>query len=256
MTLPAPAVELLQDVDSLAERREHHPWGAVTGDSRYPQVHEANRALVFLPHPVTAAEVLDALRRMRDSVGAAFEQAEILDLAGRGDLRDAMQREIGPPQRFLFMQWVQRPLPEAVAPGVSISAVEPDWQMWRFLKQAANPAIPEPALDQIARRLTTVMAEPRRRFFLAQRDGAVAGGASVHLSATACLIDDVVTVAEHRRSGIASMVIAHALGAAADRGRRNVFLFTAEGGPARRLYERLGFTTIAVSEQFHRDLPG
>jgi ribosomal protein S18 acetylase RimI-like enzyme len=64
------------------------------------------------------------------------------------------------------------------------------------------------------------------------------------------LIEDVYTTPALRRSGLGRAVVAAALAAARADGATFVHLNTDADGPARRFYERLGFTELGLLYRF------
>jgi predicted GNAT family acetyltransferase len=69
-------------------------------------------------------------------------------------------------------------------------------------------------------------------------------------------LDGVVTNAKDRRRGVATSTVAAAIRSSLGSGDEVVHLLADASGTARRLYERLGFRTVATVEAFTRPLAG
>jgi GNAT superfamily N-acetyltransferase len=66
------------------------------------------------------------------------------------------------------------------------------------------------------------------------------------------MVEDVYTTVARRREGLASALVRTAVATAYADGAELVFLPTAAGGPAQRLYASLGFEDIAHTSMFFR----
>jgi GNAT superfamily N-acetyltransferase len=93
-----------------------------------------------------------------------------------------------------------------------------------------------------------LMVAGRCRVWVAYVQGIPASRVSVmHDRAGLAIVEDVVTHPLHRGRGLASAIVVHALGQhLAARPADTVVIRAEASGPARRIYERLGFTTVAT----------
>jgi ribosomal protein S18 acetylase RimI-like enzyme len=246
----------LRACDSLGELCDEHAWGTVTGDTRFPDVHDANRALVVGDLMPSLTDVMTALTLMRTRTGVSFEQLEVVDVDAHATLHDELTAEFGPGQRFVVMRAEQEPsLDERYASFAVHESPAPDEPFWLKVKRAAlhGVAIPEGVIDQITRRDLVVHFAHGRRLFVARRDATLAAVASVHAFGAAALVDDVATLPEQRRRGAATAAVRALVEDARKQQQSEIFLFAAEHSDAQRVYERLGFRVIAVAAQFHRE---
>ena len=252
--------EFLCRLEALGERCVRFRWGVVTADSRFPDVHDANHALVLGENTPKSEEVLEALRDVHAHLRTAFEQVEVVDVQTHASLCDALQRHFGEPRGFALM------LADAesrVQPSAEVVELPPpDEPAWLALRRAAHEEtvsgrahtalIPDDVLRQLARRTLVVFFPAGRRLFAVTQAGRSVSAATMQCIADVGLIDDVVTTPECRRRGYATAVVSAALNTALGAGARHVILFTDERGAARQMYERIGFTEIARSAQFHK----
>ncbi len=233
---------------NLATRRTR--WGLVATDVRFPQIYDANKACVLETVPdLTLAEIRAELHPAIDEAGIAFEHIEVMDLADRCPALDELEAtdsrdrpEVRAPDAVMVYQGDGLPRPAA---GVVVQElVEPDEAFWRVYGESRGEfgaPMGEEVVDQLVRRDRDVVAPNGLRFFVATIGGSVAGFTTLISLAGAGYVDNVVTLPEHRRRGVASATIADAVRASVARGDRPVFLLATEGSDAQRLYERLGF---------------
>lgn len=258
MTLSTHISAAVRACDLLGELADQHAWGVVTGDTRFPDVHDANRALVVGDLTPSLTDVMTALTSMRARTGVSFEQLEVVDVAVHASLHDELTAEFGPGQRFVVMRAEHEPSLDDRYGSFSIhDSPAPDEGFWLDVKRAAlhGVAIPESVVRQIARRdLVTHFPHGRRLFVARDGEAALAAVATVHAFGAAALVDDVATLPHQRRRGAATAAVRGLVKDARNRQpSAELFLFAAENGDARRVYERLGFRVNAVSAQFHRE---
>jgi GNAT superfamily N-acetyltransferase len=256
VTVSAHISAALRAGDSLGELCDEHAWGTVAGDPRYPDVHDANRALVVGDVTPSLDDVMTALTSVRARSGCSFEQLEVVDVDAHATLYDELTVEFGPGQRFAVMRAEQEPsLDDRYLSFAVHESPPPDEAFWLEVKRAAlhGVAIPEGVIRQITRRALDVHFSRGRRLFVARLDATVAAVASVHAFGAAALVDDVATLPEQRRRGAATAAVHALVEDAREQQQNELFLFAAEHGDGQRVYERLGFRVIAVSAQFHRE---
>jgi ribosomal protein S18 acetylase RimI-like enzyme len=246
----------LRVCDSLGELCQEYAWGSVAGDTRFPDVHDANRALVVGVLTPPLSDVMAAVSAMRTRTGVSFEQVEVVDIVAHATLHEEMTAEFGRGQRFVVMRAEQAPsLDDRYASFSVEESPAPDEDFWLEIKRAAlhGVTIPEAVVRQLTQRDLIVHFHHGRRLFVARSDGSVAAVAAMHTFGSAALVDDVATLPQQRRRGAATAAVRGLMEEAQNRQASELFLFAAEHGDAQRIYERLGFRVIAVSAQFHRD---
>jgi ribosomal protein S18 acetylase RimI-like enzyme len=256
VTVSAYISAALRACDSLGELCQEYAWGTVAGDTRFPDVHDANRALVVGDLTPSLGDVMASVTALRARTGVSFEQVEIVDIVAHATLHDEMTAEFGPGQRFVVMRAEQAPSLDDRYASVSVEeSPAPDEDFWLAIKRAAlhGVTIPDAVVRQLTQRDLIVHFPRGRRLFVARRDGSAAAVAAVHAFGPAALVDDVATLPQQRRRGAATAAMRGLMEDARNRQASELFLFAAEHGDAQRIYERLGFRVIAVSAQFHRD---
>jgi ribosomal protein S18 acetylase RimI-like enzyme len=240
----------------LGQRTRVTPWGVVQTDARFPLVWEANQACIMEAQPdVTLDEIRATLHAALRAVGASAEHLEFWETSVESPaLREA--RASG--ERFDpdVVMMLER-LPNHVPPvPVTVQEVtRPDLPFWPWyresLKEFGTP-LSDPVLDQMVARVQEVFVPAGMRWFVGLGEGQRAGCASVISLGRVAYLDQVVTMPEYRRRGVAGAVVTAAVRAGLRSGNRAVFLLTEEGGAPQRLYERLGFRTVARIESFTR----
>ena len=110
-------------------------------------------------------------------------------------------------------------------------------------------------VDQLVARDWEVFVPAGLRFFAGVIDGEIAGFTSLIPSGETAYVDNVVTLPEYRRRGVASSTVTRALAEAESQGTVDGVLLAEENGDPQRLYERLGFKVISRAMGFTRTLP-
>jgi GNAT superfamily N-acetyltransferase len=256
MPLPDVLVDFLVAWESLTPQCTRYPWGTVVADDRYPDVFDANRAMVVggvTPSMDAVISALDASRRRSD---ARYQQIELVDVEAHAPLYTEVLSWMGPAERFAVMVAGEACVATAQDGGATVvERRPPDETAWLDAKRSVvedDSEIPEVALRQMIRRDVAVFFPAGRRLFEVRRDGETAGMATLLSLRRVGLVDDVATAPRHRRLGIAAALIGRIVGESRAAGDVALMLFTAEQGNARRVYERLGFSVVAASAQFHR----
>ena len=106
--------------------------------------------------------------------------------------------------------------------------------------------------DQWARAMIDRLDEPRFEFFLGRIDRRPAGVAGVASLGQMGVIDGVYTAPAYRRRGLCATLMAHTLEHCQRALFEHVILETIPGSDAARLYERMGFRSVATIVGYHR----
>lgn len=252
------------------------PWGAVVSDARFPKIYDANHANILEPGPsVTLADVREPLRRRVRELRLTYEHVEVADLDAPCPATDelvAMHR--GPLQPDVVMVY-EGPLAHAArgargeggAVGlddgeVRVRPAGPDDPWFTEFQQACflayaegQEGIPTLVVDedvarQLAERGRIVEIPAGQRFFVGMVDEEPAGTTALVSLEGVGYLDNVVTLTRHRRHGVATATVTAAVRASLAHGDTTTFLLTDENGPARSLYERLGFRVVGRSTAF------
>ena len=96
----------------------------------------------------------------------------------------------------------------------------------------------------------TVLDSPNIRLYLAYVNGEPAGSTVLYSQFDVGYIDLVGTLPDHRRKGVASALVAHAVADSQSVGNRWTALEVAGDSPAQRIYERLGFRPVYDRPRF------
>lgn len=107
---------------------------------------------------------------------------------------------------------------------------------------------------QLSRARASLRAVARGRGFVGEIDGRLAAHATLFSDGATAQIEDVATLETHRRRGLARAVCSAAIGAALAAGHDLVFLVADVDGPARELYEKLGFDPVGSRWAFTRQV--
>jgi ribosomal protein S18 acetylase RimI-like enzyme len=134
----------------------------------------------------------------------------------------------------------ERPSPHAVA----VARTDRDRAAWAAV-------VEEEADADTRRRLhclyATELADPRVTAYLARVDGRPAGRCALFSADGLGRVEGVRTLVAHRGRGLAAAVVRRAVGDSLARGNGLTYIYAEPHGAAQRLYDRLGFRTVARS---------
>jgi GNAT superfamily N-acetyltransferase len=105
---------------------------------------------------------------------------------------------------------------------------------------------------QLASRDALIAAATDVRSFAVLVDGTIAARCQLYGTGAAMQVENVYTDPAYRLRGLAAALVAHAAREARLAGAEIVFLRTDAGGPAQRLYRRLGFLDASLIPRFHQ----
>ena len=168
-----------------------------------------------------------------------------------------MKRPPAPPSRAAGGAGAaRRPGPAGPGPEVSLrpaTAEDAEFLFQVYASSRAEELAPVPWSDaekevflrqQFAAQATHYQGYyPRPEFLVVLRAGQPAGRLYLHRTADALAIMDIALLPEHRGAGIGSRLLAD-LVAEADAAGKLMRLHVEHDNPARRLYDRLGFTVV------------
>jgi len=258
MPIPDAIRAFWYETEALGETFVRTPWGVVVSDSRYPLIYDANHAGVFEDVPdVTLAEIRSELEPRLRAVHATHEHIEFIDATRPTQaLRDLVREGVQPAEDVLML--FEGPAGDPVTDARVQEVAEPDGAFWDFYRRSRGEfgeTFSPDVVDQMVARDREVYAPAGLRIFAGYRGDEIAGFTSLMPLAGSAYIDNVVTLTEHRRRGVASATVTAAVAAARQEGARAVFLFAQEGGAPSRLYQRLGFRVLTRAMGFTRPLP-
>jgi len=236
-------------------------------DPRYPSVHEANHASVLhAALDLTVGDIRSELLPALGRVGAMDEHIEFMDaddespalrelLASPGE-HDPDVLMVYEADRSAFTPGALAEMPQGVEVTEVLHPEEPFWELYADVPNQYGERLPDEVLDQMLHRVEQLFVPAGERFFLGTVNGTDAGVTSVLTLEGVAYVDNVVTWPEFRRRGVASAMVSHAVRASLDGRADLVFLLTAEGGAAQRVYERVGFQVWRRCFGFTRPLRG
>ena len=230
---------------------QYLPWGIALSCSDLPESYEVNR-LIRLRDDGRGASVVAAEAAAYFNNRAADVSIDTDPVSEEQGIGMALRRiNILPATgRRLFMAAnLQEPLPEFVPkPGVkAIELVKTESELTTWLRvnlhDIDSTDTPE-TWRELARREAM---HSTIRLFLASVDGEPASTASLFIKDGVARLEMVETTPHYRRRGAASAAVKLAMDAAAEAGAATMFLFTAAGSDAERVYKALGFQQAAIN---------
>lgn len=240
-------------LDARFERVRPTRWGAVVTDRRFPSIRDVNYARIEpTRHRPRFEDVVAELAGDLTRVRAEHLHCVVFHpdrhtrlLADASSAGAALSWEIVMTRRSRALD------APADVPVAELRTFGPAF--WRVFRRsarefgAADPRVAD-QVEAIERRLLRA----GKRWFAVRDARRVVALASLLLLDATALIDHVVTLPHARRRGYADAIVRRLCDEAGAAGAKMCWLITDPDGPARRLYERLGFaeaTTIASTLQ-------
>jgi GNAT superfamily N-acetyltransferase len=152
---------------------------------------------------------------------------------------------------------LRRPRDRAAAPGL---AREVDAARHRAAEAAAGREEPYCRDEEVVRQLVGMRAAladavPAARFFLGTADGVDAAVTTLYSDGSTAQVEDVATLRDYRRRGLARAAVSAAIDAAVDMGHALVFIVADDDDWPKDLYGRLGFDPVGRAWAFTRPGP-
>jgi GNAT superfamily N-acetyltransferase len=152
---------------------------------------------------------------------------------------------------------LRRPRDRAAAPGL---AREVDAGTLQAAEAATVREEPYGRDEEVVRQLLAMRAAlaaamPATRFFVGRSDGVDAAVTTLYSDGVIAQIEDVATLRDYRRRGLARATVSAAIDAALEMGHGLVFIVADEDDWPKDLYGRLGFDAIGRAWAFTRPGP-
>jgi len=240
-----PIARFFAATDALLERVEPTWWGAVVTDPRFPDVDDVNYARVDLPQPdLTLKDVEDPLLPALRSSASRHFHVVVFEPEGTPRLLEDLQRAGHALSWDTVMEFRQPPHEEPAGHPVEEMRAR-DHELASLLELLFREfgVVDGEIRRQLLAWAIDVLAPGGRRWFGVRLDGRVVGMGSVQVRAGIGYVDDVLTMPEFRRRGVASAVVRRLVHEALGAGARHVLLLTDRPDPV-RLYRALGFEEV------------
>jgi GNAT superfamily N-acetyltransferase len=156
----------------------------------------------------------------------------------------------------LFMA-LRRPRDREPTPGL---AHEVDAERHRAAEAATIREEPYGRDEDVVRQLIGMRtalgaAVPTARFFVGTADGVDAAVTTLYSDGVTAQVEDVATLPDYRRRGLARAAVSAAIDAAVEMGHRFIFIIADDDDWPKELYGRLGFDPIGRAWCFIRPGP-
>jgi GNAT superfamily N-acetyltransferase len=159
-------------------------------------------------------------------------------------------------ERNVFMA-LRRPRDRAAAPGLAreIDAATQQRLEAATMREESYGRDEEVVRELVAMRAALAEAVPVTRFFAGAVDGADAAVATLYSDGVIAQVEDVATLRDYRRRGLARATVSAALDAALEMGHELIFIVADDDDWPKELYGRLGFDPIGRTWTFTRPGP-
>jgi GNAT superfamily N-acetyltransferase len=238
-----------RQIRGACERAVAHPFGEAFLDTRRPLAHVLNTLHVVAE--VDPDQLVGAL----DDLYAGYAHRRAYVEAGDTGARLAPElRRRGWQVEHNVVMALRRPRDRDGDRGL---AREVDAATHRAADAATVREVPYGRDEEVVRQLVGMRAAlagaaPVARWFVADDDGVDAAVTTLYSDGAVAQIEDVVTLRDHRRRGLARATLTLALDAAIGMGHELVFIVADDEDWPKELYARLGFDPIGQAWGFTR----
>jgi ribosomal protein S18 acetylase RimI-like enzyme len=250
------ALKLIRAVqDRSAEQRYTTGWGTALWRPEIPAVWDLNILRIEQdPGDLTAGRLAAQAERLQGAVGLAHRNIMVAD--------EQLGRRLAPGFRALGWAVVRhsvliyRPTATTVTVAADAPVVELPGERVRELRAETfrrdlAPLAPDVleqllAYDRLLDRTVSI------RHFAAHVGGTPVSACKLIGFDRVGQVEDVVTLAEHRRRGLATAVVSRAVAASRELGDALTFIVADEDDWPRLLYQRLGFAHVGRIHLFRR----
>jgi predicted GNAT family acetyltransferase len=159
-------------------------------------------------------------------------------------------------ERNVFMV-LRRPRDHEAAPGLAREVDEATLQVVeaRSVREEPYGRDEEVVRQLVSMRAALARAVPAARFFLGASDGVDAAVTTLYSDGTIAQVEDVATLRDFRRRGLARATVTAAVDAALAMGHELIFIVADEDDWPKDLYARLGFDPVGRAWAFTRPGP-
>jgi GNAT superfamily N-acetyltransferase len=243
--------------ERMSTRVERFTHGVACFNETYPRSYDHNAAWVSSPIPgVSAEELAGEVDELQGAAGCRHRQILLFDEADGERLRGGFE---GLGWKLAYHLCMAFRGDEAPAPP-SVAVEEIGWEEFRPAVRtivAREPyADSEETIRQLTERKGLRLEAARARFFVARVDGQIASVCDLYSDGRAAQVEEVDTLEEFRRRGLARAVVSHAVRVALEEDHDLVFLYADDDDWPREFYARVGFQPAGRSPILVKDPPG
>ena len=228
------------------------------GDARYRQEGSRMRVAFATLHPQLAGEAIQRVLRFSRARGIGVQWVVTPQRAGEEELPDALMRAGFHLLESLLLMAHEGPIAVRRYPTLEIGPIS-TWQAMLDYEQGSREAFFEesrPSEQAVLQRARDRWREQEHgwcRYYVASAHGQIVGGCYVSLFEDVPTLMGVYTLASARRQGVATALLARAVGDTIRPGRAVCCLFVRHGNPAEQLYRQLGFVGLCDEDTYIYD---
>jgi ribosomal protein S18 acetylase RimI-like enzyme len=229
-----------------------HPFGEAYLNPRLSRAYVLNT--LHVDAEVDADQLVAALDDLYGDYGHRRAYVERFDTGRR--LADAFRRRHWLVECNVFMV-LRRPRDREAEPGLArevdgatLQAAEAE-----SVREEPYGRDEEVVRQLVAMRVALAAAVPTARFFVGAADGVDAAVTTMYSDGVVAQVEDVATLRDYRRRGLARATVTAAIDAAVEMGHEIVFIVADDDDWPKDLYVRLGFDAVGRTWSFTRPGP-
>jgi GNAT superfamily N-acetyltransferase len=238
-----------RQIRGACERAIAHPFGEAFLDTRVPSAHVLNSL-----HVVAEVDPDQLVGALDDLYAGYAHRRAYVEVDGTGARLAPALRDRGWQVEHNVVMALRRPRDRDGDRGL---AREVDAATHRAADAATVREEPYGRDEDVVRQLVGMRealaaAVPVARWFVGGAGGVDAAVTTLYSDGAVAQVEDVVTLREHRRRGLARATVTLALDAAIEMGHELVFIVADEDDWPKELYARLGFDPVGHAWGFTR----
>jgi ribosomal protein S18 acetylase RimI-like enzyme len=246
--------QILEFMRALEERSAEFTvgsrFGTVLVNEQLGRVHDLNFLRADSPEEASAGELAAETERIQGLIGLRHRRVAVMDRAESERLRPG----------FLDLGWrttayvvmASRRAPEREADLSTVREADPAElrPFWAEAIRNAPFAQDEEVVEQLVAWKDVIAEAIPTRYYIAEAEGEIGAYCEFYSEGGIGQFEAVMTRKQHRNRGLASALVLKSLEQSRADGNELTFLIALENDWPRKLYERLGFETVGLFDDF------
>jgi predicted GNAT family acetyltransferase len=225
-------------------------FGKVLVHEQFGRVHDLNFLRADSTEGASAEDLAAETERVQGLLGLRHRRVTVMDRAESERLKPGFTELGWRTTAYVVMASRQPPEREADLSGVREAEPEELRPLWAEGMRSAPFAEDEEVVEQLVAAKDVVAAAVPTRYYVAEVGGEIAAYCEFYSRDGIGQFEAVMTREPYRNRGLASALVLKSLEQSRADGNELTFLIALENDWPRQLYERLGFETVGLFDDF------